>query len=56
MENIRFTALLKDGTAVPGNVEATNVFEAAREYLESIECGDLKVNPEDVIAIIDIPG
>ena len=55
-ENIRFTVVLRSGTAIPCNVKSRTVFDAAREIEESILAGDLKVRIEDVVAIVDIPG
>lgn len=56
MENIQFAFVLKDGTEVPIDVKATTIFEAAFELLESIALGDLKIDPMDIVKIIDIPG
>lgn len=55
-ENIQFKAVLKDGTEIPVNVRSTTIFQAAFEILESIAVGDLKINPEDIVKIVDIPG
>ena len=55
-ENIQFKAVLKDGTEIPVNVRSTTIFQAAFEILESIAVGDLKVDPQDIIKIVDIPG
>jgi len=55
-ENIQFKAVLKDGTEIPINVRSTTIFQAAFEILESIAVGDLKVDPQDIIKIVDIPG
>lgn len=55
-ENIQFKAVLKDGTEIPINVRSTTIFQAAFEILESIAVGDLKVDPHDIIKIVDIPG
>ena len=56
MENIRYMAVLKDGTEIELSIHATSLFDAAFEMLESIAFGELKVNPGDVLKIIDIPG
>ncbi len=56
MENIQFLIVTKDGEEIACNVESANVFEAAEEILQSIRCGDIKVNAEDVVKIVDIPG
>lgn len=55
-ENIQFKAVLKDGTEIPINVRSTTIFQAAFEILESIAVGDLRVDPQDIIKIVDIPG
>jgi len=55
-ENIQFKAVLKNGTEIPINVRSTTIFQAAFEILESIAVGDLKVDPQDIIKIVDIPG
>ena len=55
-ENVQFMAVLKDGTEFKWNSKATTIFQAAFELLESIAIGDLDVQPEDVVKIIDIPG
>lgn len=56
MENIQFAFVLKDGTEIPLNVKSTTIFQAASETLEAIALGDLKIDPRDVVKIIDIPG
>lgn len=55
-ENIQFKAVLRDGTEIPINVRSTTIFQAAIEILESIAVGDLRVDPKDIVKIIDIPG
>ena len=55
MENIQFAFVLKDGTEVPINVRSTTIFQAAFELLEAISLGDLKVDPRDIMKIIDVP-
>lgn len=55
-ENIQFKAVLRDGTEIPINVRSTTIFQAAFEILESIAVGDLRVDPKDIVKIIDIPG
>ena len=55
-ENIQFKAVLRDGTEIPINVRSTTIFQAAFEILESLAVGDLKVDPKDIVKIIDIPG
>lgn len=56
MENIQYKAVLKNGSEIEMNILATSIFDAAFEMLESIATGDLKINPKDVVKIIDIPG
>ena len=55
-ENIQFAFVTKDGTEHRLNVQATTIFQAAFEILESIAVGDLTVDPKDIVKIIDIPG
>lgn len=55
-ENIQFKAVLKDGAEIPVNVRSTTIFQAAFEILEAISLGDLKIDPRDVVKIVDIPG
>lgn len=55
-ENIQFKAVLKNGTEIPISVMSTTIFQAANELLESIALGDLKIDPRDIVKIIDIPG
>lgn len=55
-ENIQFMLVTKDGIKIPCNVKCANIFEAAKEAYESIQCGDLRIAAEDVIQIVDIPG
>lgn len=55
-ENIQFKAVLKNGAEIPVNVRSTTIFQAAFEILEAISLGDLKIDPRDVVKIVDIPG
>lgn len=55
-ENIQFMAVLKDGKEIKWNSKATTIFQAAFELLESIALGDLKIDPTDIVKIVDIPG
>ena len=55
-ENIQFMAVTKDGEEIKWNSKATTIFQAAFELLESIALGDLKIDPQDIVKIIDIPG
>lgn len=55
-KNIQFKAVLKNGTELPINVNATSIFQAASELLESIAVGDICIDPRDVVQIVDIPG
>ena len=56
MENIQWKIVMKDGKEIELNVNAPTIFAAADEILQSIRCGDLRINAEDVRQIIDIPG
>jgi hypothetical protein len=56
-ENIRFAYVLKDGTVVPIQVSGVcNVIDAVFELASSIMHGDLDVDPDNIIKIVDIPG
>lgn len=55
-ENIRFAFVTKDGKTHEITTPATTIFEAAFELLESIALGDVKVDPRNIVQIIDIPG
>ena len=55
-KNIQFKAVLKNGAELPINVNATSIFQAAFELLESIAVGDICIDPCDVVKIVDIPG
>lgn len=53
-ENIQFEYVTKDGKHHPINTPA--IFQAAHELLEGIALGDIKVDPRNIVQIIDIPG
>lgn len=55
-ENIQFMAVTKDGEEIKWNSKAATIFQAAFELLESIALGDLNIDPQDIVKIIDIPG
>ena len=55
-ENIQFEYVTKDGKHHPINTPATTIFQAAHEILEGIALGDIKVDPRNIVQIIDIPG
>ena len=57
MENIQFAYVTKDGVTHRFNTRgAINVFDAAHELSSSIMHGDIKVDPDTIVAIVDIPG
>ena len=56
-QNIQFAYVLKDGTVVPVNVAGVrNVIDAAFEIASSIMHGDLAIDPDSIVKIVDIPG
>ena len=56
-ENIRFMFKTKDGLEHKINVSgACTLTDAVFELVSSILNGDLKVNPKDIVAYIDIEG
>ena len=55
-ENIRFAYVTKDGRTHEIDHPSTTIFEAANELLESIALGDTKIDPRNIVQIIDIPG
>ena len=55
-ENIMFAYVTKDGRTHKINHPSTTIFEAANELLESIALGDMKIDPRNIVQIIDIPG
>lgn len=55
-KNIQFEYVTKDGKHHPINTPATTIFQAAHELLEGIALGDIKVDPRNIVQIIDIPG
>lgn len=55
-ENIKFAYVTKDGAVHPSNISGVcNVIDAAFELASSIMHGDLMVDPDDIIKIIDLP-
>ena len=57
MENIQYAFITKDGVQHPFNAQgAANVFDATFELASSIMHGDITVEPDNVVAIMDIPG
>ena len=55
-ENIQFEYVTKDGKHHQIDTPATTIFQAAYELLEGIALGDIKVDPRNIVQIIDIPG
>lgn len=56
-QNIQFAFITKDGVKHPVNIAGvTSVLDAAFEIASSILNGDLKIDPKDIVQIIDIPG
>ena len=57
MENLQYGYITKDGITHPFNAQgAANVFAAAFELASSIMHKDIDVDPDTIVAIIDIPG
>ena len=57
MENLQYGYITKDGITHPFNAQgAANVFDAAFELASSIMHKDIDVDPDTIVAIIDIPG
>ena len=55
-ENICFAYETKDGTVHKLNIDGVrNVLDAAFEIASSILHGDLQVDPDDIVKILDIP-
>lgn len=54
-ENIKFEYVTKDGKHHPINVNATTIFQAAFELHEAITLGDVKVDPRNIVQIVDVP-
>lgn len=56
MENIQYAYITKDGVQHPFNAQgAANVFDAAFELASSIMHKDIEVDPDTIVAIMDIP-
>ena len=56
-ENIQFAYITKDGEKHPLNIAGVrNVLDAAFEIASSLLHGDLDVHPDEIVAIVDIPG
>jgi len=56
-ENIQFAYVTKDGVEHQINVDGVrNIFDAVFELTSSIMHGDLDINPDDIVKIVDIPG
>lgn len=56
-KNVVFAFVTRDGVEHPINVNGVcNVLDAAFELASSIMHGDLKINPDDIVKIIDITG
>ena len=57
MENIQFMYITKDGVHHPCNIAgACNVIDAAFELASSILNGDLEIDPNEIVGIIDKEG
>lgn len=56
-ENIQYAYITADGVQHPFNAQgAANVFDATFELASSIMHGDIKIDPDTIVAIMDIPG
>jgi hypothetical protein len=56
-QNIRFVYVTRDGVEHPVNIAGVNsILDAAFEIASSIMNGDLRIDPRDIVKIIDIPG
>ena len=56
MENIQYAYITKDGVTHPFNAQgASNVFDAAFELASSIMHHDLEIDPDNIVAIVDLP-
>ena len=56
-QNIQFAFVTKDGQEHAINVAGVcTILDAAFEIASSILNGDLKVDPSDIVKIVDIPG
>jgi hypothetical protein len=55
-ENVQFAYVTRDGAVHPINVDGVqDILDAADEIGQSIKNGDLKIDPKDIIKIIDTP-
>ena len=56
MENLQYGYITKDGITHPFNAQgAANVFDAAFELASSIMHKDIEVDPDTIVAIMDLP-
>lgn len=56
-ENIQFAFVTRDGVEHPVNIAGVcSILDAAFEIASSILNGDLQIDPQDIVKIIDIPG
>ena len=56
-ENIRFAYVTRDGKVHPVNIAGVcSILDAAFEIASSILNGDLKIDPQEIVRIEDIPG
>ncbi len=56
-ENIRFVFVTRDGAEHPVNIAGvSSILDAAFEIASGIMNGDLRIDPKDIVKIIDIPG
>ena len=56
-ENIRFAFKTRDGIIHPVNIDGVcTIIDAVFETASSILNGDLKIDPKDIVAFIDVPG
>ena len=56
MENLQYGYITKDGITHPFNAQgAANVFDAAFELTSSIMHKDIDVDPDTIVAIMDLP-
>ena len=57
MENIQYGYITKDGTTHEFNAQgAANVFDATFELASSIMHHDIEVDPDNIVAVVDLPG
>ena len=56
MENLQYGYITKDGVTHPFNAQgAANVFDAAFELASSIMHGDIQIDSDTIVAIMDLP-